>query len=162
MIKFNGGAGALVCDNCRVIIKEPYSPKDKKDALCERCENAFKTLKKNLKKAKKNKDMDGQSYWEQLIKTKPPKVKKIDNKKALIEQSMDEDLIVYDGCDDAIIGWGGRCGMPNVTIYDWDLLVKCFMKQGMDYDEAIEWIDFNILGGYIGERTPIVINKLEK
>lgn len=65
----------------------------------------------------------------------------------------------WDGCEDAIIGEGQRCGSEPVLVYDYDKLVKIFEKQGMRQDEAIEWVDFNILGAYIGEDTPIILFK---
>jgi len=40
MIKFNGGQGALICDNCRVIIHEPYdmTRTQPEKVLCEQCQ----------------------------------------------------------------------------------------------------------------------------
>jgi hypothetical protein len=36
------------------------------------------------------------------------------------------------------------------------------MKDGMEYDEALEYFDFNIAGAYVGEQTPIFIHKIER
>ena len=63
----------------------------------------------------------------------------------------------WTGCDDAIVGLGHRCGCDTVVVYDYDKLVDVFIQQGMKEDESIEWIDFNILGAWIGEDTPIVL-----
>jgi len=63
----------------------------------------------------------------------------------------------WTGCDEAIVGLGHRCGCDTVVVYDYDKLVDVFIQQGMDEEESIEWIDFNILGAWIGEDTPIVL-----
>ena len=63
----------------------------------------------------------------------------------------------WTGCDDAIVGLGHRCGCDTVVVYDYDKLVDVFVQQGMKEDESVEWIDFNILGAWIGEDTPIVL-----
>jgi len=63
----------------------------------------------------------------------------------------------WSGCDEAIVGLGHRCGCESVVVYDYDKLVDVFIQQGMEEEESIEWIDFNILGAWIGEDTPIVL-----
>ena len=63
----------------------------------------------------------------------------------------------WTGCDEAIVGLGHRCGCESVVVYDYDKLVDVFIQQGMEEEESIEWIDFNILGAWIGEDTPIVL-----
>jgi hypothetical protein len=71
------------------------------------------------------------------------------------------DAILYDGCDDALIGTATRVGLPTLACYDYDLLVESFMKdrdglQGMDDVEAMEWVEFNIVGAFLGPHTPII------
>jgi hypothetical protein len=52
-------------------------------------------------------------------------------------------FIVIDGADAAIKGYT-ECGS---VCYEYNALVQVFIDQGMDSDGAVEWIDFNILGG---------------
>ena len=69
----------------------------------------------------------------------------------------------YDGClmadgfEEALIGFGTRFNSP-VTIYDsnkcLDILVE---RDGMTYEEAQEHMNYNVLGAYVGEETPIVL-----
>ena len=66
----------------------------------------------------------------------------------------------WTGCDDAIVGLGHRCGCDTVVVYDYDKLVDVFMQQGMDEEESIEWIDYNILGAWVGEDTPIILMEI--
>ena len=63
----------------------------------------------------------------------------------------------WTGCDEAIVGLGHRCGCESVVVYDYDKLVDVFIQQGMDEEESIEWIDYNILGAWKGEDTPIIL-----
>ena len=75
-----------------------------------------------------------------------------------------EDLMEqYDGClmadgfEEALIGFGTRFNNP-VTIYD---LTKCINilieRDGMSQEEAMEYMDFNVLGAYVGEETPVFL-----
>ena len=69
----------------------------------------------------------------------------------------------YDGClmadgfEEALIGFGTRFNSP-VTIYDsnkcLDILVE---RDGMTYEEAQEHMNYNVLGAYVGEETPIFL-----
>ena len=67
----------------------------------------------------------------------------------------------YDGLDDAIIGpasiW--RDGTQvSVLVYDAEEIRNIFMlRDGMDADEAREFIEYNIEGGYIGIDTPVLV-----
>jgi len=63
----------------------------------------------------------------------------------------------WTGCDDAIVGLGHRCGCDTVVVYDYDKLVDVFIQQGMDEEESIEWIDYNILGAWVGDDTSIIL-----
>lgn len=64
-----------------------------------------------------------------------------------------EDAILWDGCDDAIIGYTPE----GIAVYSINKLWDVFIEQGMTSEEAIEWVDYNILGAYVGENTPIHI-----
>ena len=68
----------------------------------------------------------------------------------------DERLVKADGLEDAIIGVGSRINMPEVLIYSYNKSVDIFMKRdGMTYEEAVEWMEFNVKGAYVGEGPPI-------
>ena len=73
-----------------------------------------------------------------------------------------ETMLFADGFDDAIMGVGNTFGGKLCAIYDTDLVLKSCMKDGMEYDEALEYFDFNIAGAYVGEQTPIFIHKIER
>ena len=73
-----------------------------------------------------------------------------------------EDAMVLESPDylNAIVGVSddGR------VIYDYEKMARCLMEtDGMDYEEATEFIDFNTLGALpcMGEKRPIILNKIE-
>jgi len=66
-------------------------------------------------------------------------------------------VMVIDGANSALMGVGQRCGQPTIAIYSYDALVAHYMADGMSEGEAIEWIEVNIIGAWMGEGTPIVL-----
>jgi len=61
-------------------------------------------------------------------------------------------MITWDRLNDAIIGIGGRCGMEEVFVYSYDKILDILMKEdGMTEREAIDYVEFNIAGSYVGE-----------
>ena len=61
--------------------------------------------------------------------------------------------------DAALVGVGHRCGSEAVAIYDYGKLVEVTMSlsDGGSEEEAAEYVEFNILGAYVGESTPMVL-----
>ena len=66
-----------------------------------------------------------------------------------------EDVLIADGFDDAVIGIEP---LTMRVVYDIDKVIEILMDQGMDHDEAIEYYEFNIVGAYVGEQTPLFVN----
>ena len=55
----------------------------------------------------------------------------------------DPEAIRFEGLDYAIIGTDHN----GLLVYDFDRMIDIFTtEQGMTQDEAIEWIDYNVLG----------------
>jgi len=70
-------------------------------------------------------------------------------------------MLKWDGFDNAIIGTAERCNMDTVIAYDLTKMVKILVaRDDMSVEEAHEYIQFNIIGAYIGEYTPIIVNKM--
>ncbi len=75
---------------------------------------------------------------------------------------LNPDAIVWDGFEDALIGIGSRCGQPALAVYDYDKMVEVLVKRdGMSVLDAIEYIDFNVTGGWLGDHTPIALTTIE-
>lgn len=66
--------------------------------------------------------------------------------------------MTMDGYDDAIIGVVERIGL-EVVCYDLDKVIEILMKQGMDEDDAWEWYQFNMVGSWVGEKTPVFLQR---
>ena len=58
--------------------------------------------------------------------------------------------------DEAIIGVSERIGDEPVVAYDTTKIVE-ILSRSMTVDEAYEYFEFNILGSYVGEKTPVFI-----
>ena len=74
-----------------------------------------------------------------------------------------EDSVILDGFDDAIIGITEEFGRGPRILYSKDKILEILTSnEQMDIAEAIEYYEFNILGSYLGERTPIFLDKTIK
>jgi hypothetical protein len=81
-----------------------------------------------------------------------------------IRDTLDEinpDAIIWDGFDEALIGIGERCGLGPVAIYDRETMVE-ILSEEMTVDEADEYLEFNVIGAYVGEYTPIIVYVLRR
>lgn len=70
-------------------------------------------------------------------------------------------MIKHDGYDEAIIGpayiWRDQTTV-GVLVYDAEKIRDILMKRdGMEADEAREFIEVNIEGGYLGIETPVLV-----
>ena len=37
-------------------------------------------------------------------------------------------------------------------------MIGVLVNEGMDWDDALEYIEYNVVGSYVGEKTPIYIS----
>ena len=68
-----------------------------------------------------------------------------------------EEYQVMDGFDDCIAGVSSRFGQVPVVCYDRNKVIKKLMDQGMTWEEAEEYHEFNQAGAWTGETTPAFI-----
>ena len=83
-------------------------------------------------------------------------------------ESTDEEVMLYDEYEDAFIGLGYQQYRGPIAIYDArksiEILTKNFMddpdceNEEMAQEMAIEWFDYNTVGAWYGEKTPIFIS----
>lgn len=74
----------------------------------------------------------------------------------IIEEYPDIEFLSADGFEEAIIG---VCG--EKLVYSNDKCIEILMtRDGMSFDEAIEYFEFNVLGAYVGEKTPIWVDDM--
>lgn len=68
------------------------------------------------------------------------------------------DAKVYPEYEEALIGVANRAGgMPPVAAYDYYTCIEILMENGMEYDEAIEYFEFNTLSAWFGDETPLFV-----
>tara|TARA_R110000796_G_scaffold239808_1_gene360610 strand:+ start:144 stop:386 length:243 start_codon:yes stop_codon:yes gene_type:complete len=65
---------------------------------------------------------------------------------------------IVDGFDDAIIGICSRFGSEDVIAYDYNKCIEILMMD-MSLEESLEYMEYNVVGSYVGEGTPVYIRK---
>jgi hypothetical protein len=70
------------------------------------------------------------------------------------------EALFMDGHDDALIGVASRYGISDVACYDYDKVIAAHVKDGMSEEEAVEFFEFNQIGAWLGENTPVFVRLL--
>jgi hypothetical protein len=70
----------------------------------------------------------------------------------------DLEILLADGFDEAFLGIGQQFN-KTFAVYD---KFKCIqiLSEDMSLEEAEEYFDFNVIGGYVGENTPVFVDTL--
>jgi len=79
----------------------------------------------------------------------------------------DPEVLFADGWDDCILGttdsWCSGGNRPFRVVYCAEKIIEKMMKRdGMSYEEAVEFFDFNIAGAYVGPRTPVYVMPVQE
>lgn len=73
-------------------------------------------------------------------------------------EEINPEALLCDGFDEAIIGMAERINLGPVVAYDVDKILSIMVERdGMTYEEAMEYFDYNILGAWMGENTPVYV-----
>ena len=78
----------------------------------------------------------------------------------------DEELLLLGEGDErerfipAILGIAHRFGMQPIVAYDYRKVIEIFAED-MSHEEAQEYFDYNVIGAWLGEGTPIFIEVIE-
>jgi len=86
-------------------------------------------------------------------------------RKRIVERllEIEEDATFADGYDDAIIGLGMVHTRKPVVVYDRQKCIETLVKRdGMSYDEAEEFFCFNTDCAWVGEQTPMFLDRCEE
>lgn len=75
-------------------------------------------------------------------------------------EEINPDALLCDGFDEAIIGMAERINLGPVVAYDTDKIVEILKLDGMSHEEAYEYFEFNIKGAWMGDFTPVFIQKV--
>lgn len=84
------------------------------------------------------------------------------NKQRIMDAYPDLDFMFADGYDAAIVGVVSMFGAELKVCYNQNKVISILMKNGMTYEEAWEWFDFNIIGAFEGDKTPVFIELLNE
>ena len=64
------------------------------------------------------------------------------NLELYLEGIYGEEAIQFEGLDYAIVGTTHE----GYFVCDYDRMIECFVEDGMTLEDAVEWIDFNVIG----------------
>lgn len=83
------------------------------------------------------------------------------NLKEKLDEHIGDDysILLADGLDEAFIGIGWQFNTP-FAVYDRDKCIEILESQGMTPEEAQEYFYFNTQGAYVGEQTPIFLERI--
>ena len=77
---------------------------------------------------------------------------------AAFEEMDEPEVLLIDGFDEAFLGYSQRINEPCLAVYSWSLMVDVLVERdGMVAEEAAEYVDFNCVGAWVGDRTPIIV-----
>lgn len=75
------------------------------------------------------------------------------------EEECDPYICRLMGLDFALLGVVERFGMAPVFLYDKTLIVQSYMDVGMTEEEGEEFFEYNVLGTWMGEGTPVFLTR---
>lgn len=71
---------------------------------------------------------------------------------------LNPEAMLADGFDEAILGMCVQFGSEPVVAYDYNKCVEVLMsRDDMSREDAIDFIEFNVVGAYVGMNTPVFI-----
>ena len=68
----------------------------------------------------------------------------------------EEECLTADGFDAALVGC--TYGANVVAVYDIQRMIEVLVNEGMDHDDAVEFLEYNVVSAYLGEKTPLYVN----
>jgi hypothetical protein len=66
--------------------------------------------------------------------------------------SCSDEAIRFDGLDDAVVG----TDHDGCLVYEYEIMTQLFIEQGMTEEEAVEWINYNVIGVNAGNGFTIL------
>lgn len=83
------------------------------------------------------------------------------DKEQLQIELVENECLLADGFDSALIGITD--GSNPVAVYDTDKCIRCLMEEDderFSQEDAIEFFYYNVVGSYVGDKTPVFIKQL--
>jgi hypothetical protein len=70
----------------------------------------------------------------------------------------EHELLTMAGYDDCIVGIVERFGQDPIVCYDTDKVICHLQNDGMDIDDAQDYLCYNLLGSWMGDATPCFLS----
>jgi hypothetical protein len=78
-------------------------------------------------------------------------------------QDIDQTVLLADGFDEAFIGVSQRINEPLLAVYSYPQMVETLMfRDEMTYEEAEEYLEYNVIGAWVGEQTPLIVRPMHQ
>ena len=74
----------------------------------------------------------------------------------------ENDFMCMDDYDHCFVGVIERYGQAPIVCYDKDKVLAKLVSDGMTYEGAIEFFEFNQLGAWVGDSTPAFITMVPR
>ena len=80
------------------------------------------------------------------------------------EEELEDSFLLEprDVYDQAILGIMRRCGQQPLIVYDRELIIEVLEANGSSYLEAVEWLEYNIEGCWVGACTPGIVTTVPR
>lgn len=81
---------------------------------------------------------------------------------AVVTELAEGEFLTADGFEEAFVGlsYPWQANRLPVAVYDYHKVIDILMERdGMDYEGAVEFFEFNIAGAYVGPHTPIYVSQ---
>jgi ribosome biogenesis SPOUT family RNA methylase Rps3 len=77
-----------------------------------------------------------------------------------LEDLATDEMLFADGLEKALIGVVYRFGQDPISCYDIDAIIDILVtRDGMSPEDAEEFYEYNIIGGWVGDTTPCFIRR---
>lgn len=74
-------------------------------------------------------------------------------------QEENPDALLADGLDDALIGIARRVSQPSLAVYSVEKCIEILCCD-MTAEEAEEYFQYNVIGTWLGENTPLFLESV--
>lgn len=76
-----------------------------------------------------------------------------------LADDLEVEWLTLDGFDDAVLGVARQFSNHLAVAYSLEKIIASLMADGLTYEEAVEFYEFNIAGAWVGPGTPIIIEE---
>jgi len=78
-----------------------------------------------------------------------------------LAEQFGDDILLMDGFDDCVVGVVEQFGRPPIVCYDREKVIRKMFNDGMTYEEAEEFFEYNQIGAWVGDRTPCFLTQIK-